>query len=43
MSKLAIVASDSVCCGLVVEQPVVAQATISEPGAYAFYHPGANC
>jgi hypothetical protein len=24
------------------EQPVFAQAAISEPGAYAFYHPGAD-
>ena len=28
--------SDSACCRLVVGQPVVAQAAISEPGAYAF-------
>jgi hypothetical protein len=30
-------------CRLAVDQPVVAQAAISEPGAYAFYHPGADC
>src|SRR5258707_9673069 len=35
--------SDSACCRLVVDQPVVAQAAISDPGAYAFYHPGADC
>jgi hypothetical protein len=35
--------SDSACCRLVVDQPVVAQAAISEPGSYAFYHPGADC
>jgi hypothetical protein len=35
--------SDSACCRLVVDHPVFAQAAISEPGAYAFYHPGADC
>jgi hypothetical protein len=35
--------SDSACCRLAVDQSVVAQAVISESGAYAFYHPGADC
>src|SRR6476661_4768214 len=34
--------SDSARCRLVVDQPVAAQAAISEPDAYAFYHPGAD-
>jgi hypothetical protein len=41
MFKLAIVATTllAVVCG---GQPVFAQAAISEPGAYAFYHPDAD-
>jgi hypothetical protein len=39
MSKLAIVATALVAV-LGGGQPVFAQAAISEPGAYAFYHPG---
>ena len=31
--------SDSACCRLVVDNPF-SQAAISEPGVYAFYHPG---
>jgi hypothetical protein len=41
--KLAIVAAISGCCRLVVDQPAIAQAAISDPGARAFYHLGADC
>jgi hypothetical protein len=38
-----IVAAISGCCRLVVDQPAIAQAAISDPGARAFYHLGADC